>query len=203
MIVFSCFSNSHINNVFLTVLNSRTSRSSALLSNLFPGCVTASYAFIDGASEPTPFNWSALTDSWAMFRKKNVIRLISGGPEKERYKRDEETKWKCCGHLFSPLHPPPTLLWNPHKELCASKCKLNLKWRHRRRWICRYFVMCGLAGVNLCVLVCDWSTTETGRLIKRIYSPCTSKLGVGQEFCLLIYDRRETRDSHSRGVAAV
>lgn len=86
-------------------------------------------------------------------------------------------------------HPHSLVLWNPHKELCASKCKLNLKWRHRRRWICRYFVMCGLAGVNLCVLVCDWSTIETARLIERIYTPSTSKLGVGQELSIAICDR--------------
>jgi hypothetical protein len=41
--------------------------------------------------------------------------------------------------------------------------------------------MCGLAGINLCVLVCDWSATEAGRLIERIYTACTSKLGVGQD----------------------
>jgi len=41
--------------------------------------------------------------------------------------------------------------------------------------------MCGLAGVNLCVLVCDWSTGETGYLLRRIYTPCTGNLTTDEE----------------------
>jgi len=41
--------------------------------------------------------------------------------------------------------------------------------------------MCGLAGVNLCVLVCDWSTGETGYLLGRIYTPCTGNLTTDEE----------------------
>lgn len=41
--------------------------------------------------------------------------------------------------------------------------------------------MCGLAGVNLCVLVCDWSTGETGYLLGRIYTPCSDNLTTDEE----------------------
>jgi hypothetical protein len=64
--------------------------------------------------------------------------------------------------------------------------------------------MCGLAGVNLCVLACDWSTRDrTVRLKERIYTLCTVKLqasaSVGRDEELSVRPRRGEPGRHISG----